>query len=66
MSTENFEVNNVKCAGCANNIEQAIKSLPGVESVQVDITTGKVSVQGEADRPLLAQALAAAGYPEKT
>lgn len=65
MSTKIFEVNNIKCDGCANTIEQALKSLPGVNSVEVEIKASKVRVQGDADRPLLAQALAAAGYPEK-
>ncbi len=66
MSTESFEVQNVKCGGCASNIENGLKSLAGVEQVSVDVAGGQVEVMGEGlDRAQLAAKLAELGYPEK-
>jgi copper chaperone len=62
---ENFTVRNVKCGGCVKAIQQGLQALPGVESVDVVIEGGKVSVAGPAlDRAQLATKLAELGYPE--
>lgn len=66
MATEQFNVANVKCQGCAANIRAGLSALPGVENVEVDVATGWVAVNGAAlDRAALAARLAALGYPEK-
>lgn len=62
---ENFTVKNVKCGGCVKAIQQGLQALAGVESVDVTIDGGKVSVAGPAlDRAQLAAKLAELGYPE--
>lgn len=65
MQTENFIVKNVKCGGCVSTIENGLKSLPGVDRVEVSIDGGKVSVTGSAlSREQLAAKLQELGYPE--
>jgi len=65
MQTEKFRVKNVKCGGCANAIRQGLSSMTGVEGVDVVISGGEVTVNGEQlDRAALAQKLAQLGYPE--
>ena len=65
MSTEHFQVLNVKCAGCAANIQNGIGQLNGVDKVDVNIESGDVNIEGAAlDRSQLAEKLAELGYPE--
>lgn len=64
MPTESFKVMNVKCGGCASNIQTGLSQLDGVSSIEVDIESGQVEVQGDGlDRPALMAKLAELGYP---
>lgn len=63
--TETFTVKNVKCGGCAANIEKGLGALPGVEKVEVTVQNGRVSVTGQnLSRPALSAKLREIGYPE--
>ncbi len=65
MQTEQFTVQNVKCAGCASNIETGLKALPGVSDVEVMVEGGTVTVKGDTlDRSQLSAKLTELGYPE--
>jgi copper chaperone CopZ len=65
MSSESFIVANIKCAGCVKTIEEGLRELPGVSAVEVDIATGRVSVEGSGlVRATLGARLAELGYPE--
>ena len=65
MQTEIFQVLNVKCGGCAANIQNGLAELDSVASIDVDIESGHVKVNGEAlDRQQLAEKLTSLGYPE--
>jgi copper chaperone len=65
MSSEHFTVQNVKCGGCASNIMNGLKELPGVAGVEVAIDSGEVTVTGEAlSREQLSEKLTQLGYPE--
>lgn len=65
MQTEIFTVNNVKCGGCVSAIENGLKSLPGIENVEVTLEGGKVSVVGnELSREQISAKLNELGYPE--
>ena len=60
-----FEVVNIKCGGCARSIESALRADPRVRHVDVDITTGVVSVDAdEGARDDARAALLRLGYPE--
>lgn len=64
---EKFTVRNVKCGGCASNIRNGLLALSGVKSVDVEIASGAVTVQGDnLSRAALAQKLTELGYPEAT
>lgn len=65
MSNEQFTVQNVKCGGCVSAIENGLKELAGVESVEVSIDSGQVTVTGEnLSRAELSDKLQQLGYPE--
>ncbi len=65
MQTEHFKVLNVKCAGCATNIQNGLSELNTVSEVEVHIDSGEVNVKGHnLDRHQLAEKLTALGYPE--
>jgi copper chaperone len=61
-----FEVENIKCGGCARSIERAIQELPGVSRVAVDVEAGRVNVTAQADLGApVRDVLARLGYPER-
>lgn len=64
-----FNVENIKCGGCANSIQSKIKEIDGVSDVDVDIENGvvdiKVSNEDESTRELLGKKLHDMGYPEE-
>lgn len=63
-----FEVENIKCGGCANSIEHKLVDIEGVEGVSVNVEAGQVEVQAEesdALREQVLQSLLSMGYPEK-
>jgi len=64
MASETFSVKNVKCGGCTANIQNGLKDMPGVSTVDAALD-GSVTVQGEnLDRAALAAKLTELGYPE--
>ncbi len=64
MATARFLVANVKCQGCVSTIREGLRSLAGVQEVQVDVPTGEVVVRGDELSPtLLAAKLDELGYP---
>jgi copper chaperone len=63
--TETFTVRNVKCGGCAANIRKGLGALPGVDTIEVEVQDGRVTVTGtHLSRAELSAKLAALGYPE--
>lgn len=65
MSRETFNVPNISCMHCVRRITEALSKVPGVESVQADVATKKVTVTYEgADVPARVRAtLEEIGYP---
>ena len=62
---EKFTVKNVKCGGCAANIVNGLKEMPGIDDVRVDIDSGAVTVTGDdLSRDRIAAKLGDLGYPE--
>lgn len=57
-----FQVKNVKCGGCATRVQQGLGELAGVEKVDVEVATGKVTVTG-GEKDELVKALDDLGYP---
>ncbi len=61
-----FEVENLKCSGCAQTIENVLRADARVTQVAVDLARHVVAVQATADvTPDVAATLARLGYPSK-
>jgi copper chaperone len=61
-----LEVQNVKCQGCASAIRDGLGKYSQVREVQVDVPTGRVTVETDSDiRGELSATLQGLGYPEK-
>ena len=65
MTTEIFLVHNIKCDGCASIIRSGLATLEGVESVDVVVDTGSVTVSASGvSREQIEAKLVELGYPE--
>jgi len=60
-----IEVENIKCSGCANSIQQSLTKIKNVEDVKVDVEAGIIEVTGDADYEIILNKLRELGYPEK-
>ena len=67
MSTIHLQVQGMSCGGCVKSVTAALKPLPGVQTVEVDLPAGHVTVNGDFPQggDPLALAVTAAGYPAK-
>ncbi|MPY67562.1 heavy-metal-associated domain-containing protein [Deinococcus sp. SDU3-2] len=61
MTTE-LTISGMSCGHCVKAVEGALKSVPGVQGVQVDLSAGKATVQGEAEQGALIAAVKEEGY----
>ena len=59
-----FAVENIKCVGCENTIKKALKKIPLVEDVAINIETGTIKITGAGERQLILDKLYELGYPE--
>ncbi|MDH5799005.1 MAG: heavy metal translocating P-type ATPase, partial [Paracoccaceae bacterium] len=61
-------VNGMNCAGCAGRVDKALRAVPGVTEVSVNLAGESAQVDMKASTPTgdLVRALATAGYPART
>ncbi len=61
---QEFYVKGMTCEHCVKRVSKAISDLPGVASVSIDLSSGKVQVESEqgVDREHLTTVIADAGY----
>jgi copper chaperone CopZ len=57
-----LEVKGMTCGGCLRSVQQALSSVPGVERVTVDLSSGRADVEGSAKPDALIGAVQAIGY----
>jgi copper chaperone CopZ len=57
-----FHVTGMTCANCVRHVTEAVTSVPGVDSVDVNLDEAKASVQGSADTEAVIAAIVAVGY----
>ena len=57
-----LEVKGMTCGGCLRSVEQALSSVPGVERVTVDLSSGRADVEGSAEPDTVIEAVQAIGY----
>jgi copper chaperone len=64
MATETFAVHGMTCGHCVQAVTDELTKLPGVSGVEVDLSTGLVSVASDQrlDRAAVADAVDEAGY----
>lgn len=61
-SERSYEVEGMTCHSCVAMVTEELSEVPGVESVAVDLASGRVTVEGEADDQAVRQAIVEAGY----
>ena len=65
MSTV-FDVKEMSCQNCVKHVTKAVQGLEPGAQVQVELSTGKVTVTpSPADPAAIARAIGEAGYPAK-
>ena len=47
MSTVTYTVTGMTCGHCVNSVTEEVGELPGVQQVEVDLSTGAVTVTSE-------------------
>ena len=61
-----LEVENIKCGGCAQTIQDGLKTLAGIDAVDVDIASGHLSINGNhLSKDAIGTKLAELGFPIK-
>ena len=59
---EQYIVTGMTCAACQAHVEKAVRSVPGVDSVNVSLLTNSMTVDGEASPESVISAVQNAGY----
>ncbi len=57
-----YTVEGMTCGHCELSVREEVEELDGVESAQVDGTTGLLTVRGDVDDAAVRAAVADAGY----
>ena len=57
-----YRVSGMSCNHCRSHVEQAARSLPGVEAAEADLATGLLRVEGTPVEADLLQAVRALGF----
>lgn len=52
-----YNIEGVKCGGCATVVKEKLSDIEGIETVEVDISKKKLIVVGTADKDVLQKAL---------
>ena len=55
-------VSGMTCGHCVSAVDRAVRAVPGVTDVAVDLERGEVAVTGEPDPGAIRSAVADAGY----
>lgn len=63
VAEKTYEVPDVTCGHCASNVSAFVEEVEGVEGVEVDTASHRVTVRGvRLDDDAIRAAIAAAGY----
>ena len=65
MTTTTLSIEGMMCGHCAARVEKALKAVPGVETVTVELKQARAVVEGDAPAADLVRAVTAAGYQAK-
>lgn len=62
MNTVQLQVTGMSCGHCVAAVTRALKAVPGTQDAQVDLASGRATVQGSAAPEALVKAVADEGY----
>ena len=62
MSTQTYTVSGMTCDHCVRSVTEEVGGLPGVTSVDVDLASGRLTVDGDAPTEAVRGAVEEAGY----
>lgn len=65
MTQKTYEIEGMTCAMCSQAVEDAIKKLPNVSSVEVNLVNNKAYVEGDIEDSEIIQTVRNAGYDVK-
>ena len=57
-----LQVSGMTCNGCVKHVTTALREVPGVTAVEVDLAAGRAKIVHEAAVPALIAAVTEAGY----
>ncbi|MEX2961571.1 heavy metal translocating P-type ATPase [Microbulbifer sp. TYP-18] len=60
--TLNFRLRGIRCASCVSKVEAALKSVPGIGEIRVNLADRSLSVAGQVSESQCIAAVRAAGY----
>jgi Cu+-exporting ATPase len=58
-----LSISGMRCAGCVESVETALRAVPGVEKASVNFADHSAKVEGHVDPEVLKRMLDEAGYP---
>jgi len=64
--SQTLAIEGMTCGGCAGAVERALRAVPGVTQVQVDLAHGRARVAGGVSSAHLVAAVEAAGFSART
>ena len=62
MSATTLSIQGMHCAGCATKVEEALREVPGVATVAVDLDHDTAIIEGGGEPQNLLSAVKSAGY----
>lgn len=62
MSATTLSIQGMHCVGCATSVEEALRNVPGVAGVVVDLEHDTAIIEGGGEPHNLLEAVRAAGY----
>ncbi len=65
MAKKMLKIEGMMCEGCSANVDKALRAVPGVDTVDVNLKKGTAVVEGEADDNALIRAVVDAGFRAK-
>jgi copper chaperone len=65
MNEQILKIEGMTCGHCTRAVEMALKSVPRVTEVKVELSEGTATVEGNANLDALIQAVSEAGYEAK-
>jgi copper chaperone len=62
MTTSTYTVTGMTCSHCVSSVTEEVSAVDGVNDVQVELESGRLTVTGDADAAAVKEAVEEAGY----